>query len=257
MIKVYLLIQTPRQEVHSVSYFQIVTAEYEKSDFDPDQIKSKFSGCDQLILHEIFTDSKSAQDYQNALVEKATKEYTLYINKLPDLEEVKSRPFYVYLDEDLTETPGLYRLKKEDYVKLRSASSKVRLPTDQEIQSSEYIPSSVFPKNYELMKSLKLTDLRSIRTDPPVDQSHHHVICKHFDQVFSNWKSLLTVCQGISQKKSVYSMESALKIATELFPDHPEEVIQQIIEGTSEPGFSKPLQVNLDDQLPRIDAEFC
>lgn len=260
MVRVYSVVQTPCEGAHAISYLQTLVAEYDASEFDLERTEARFKENNELIVHKVCLDRFEAEECQAFLVDQGRRDYTLLINRLPNLEEVEKRAFYAYLGEDLTEAPGLYAVNKEDYLKLQFISPNVRLPQDHEIHSTHEVPMSFIPKDYELVKSLELIALRALKLDSPLDRVFHHKFCKAFDRLVYKWNDILVICGEFIKEKPGYTKESILQYITDLFPDSPQEVFDRVIKSLKGETEEKTIPIKLQLNLPgqgQTNVDFC
>lgn len=230
-VTIYVLIQTHRETIHSIAYYQIVSVVFGKEKpFDLGDIKARFRDDLKFELMGLFTSMERAVAFQNRCVLKSRRDYSLILRELPDLQLVQDRPFFAHIGEEVTRAPGVYKIKKNDYDKLKTRFPTVRLPTPEEIDAELEPTSSFIPNDYSILKSLNLEELKSIRTSPEIEPSYYLSLCRDFDRLSFTLENLKLCCCLLMKGSPYVKREHALEHASKLFPDNGGEVVDQLIE---------------------------
>lgn len=226
---VYFILSEVRSSIHEIATFCLAEKVYQKDEFNRELIKKIFHDNAEWTLLGMFTDLSDAESFHRFVINIASLEYTMILNKLDNLDCVNTRPFVVYLSDEVTYRPGLYRIRKADYDKLRTKYD-IRLATDEEILAMPAIFSCFVPRDFDLISSLRLTNLRGFQMDTNASPSELEQICEQFDITISIWNHLNASAIRLAKGWGGISREQMVKTAARISPKSPEELVDNLID---------------------------
>lgn len=222
-ITIYMVCMEPRETIHSLTQFYLAYFTFNKKDFD----KEKFKELDKVL--GFFLDESRAELFLAWNLERSARQYTIVVNKLPDLSLVQDRKFLIYIGEEITALPGLYEVRKEDYEKLSSVFQDVRLATDKEVRTTAEIFSCFVPKDYEKLKSLKLPNLECLNLDQKIPVSDYLGICSMYDKASRTFRSVKQACIRIAKDDTHVRKADIIPKMEQIAPNG-EEIIDNMIQ---------------------------
>ena len=230
---IHCVIMQKRETIHSLTIFVVVDFSYEKRDLNKAEIKEAFERKGSRLLG-LFSDQERATEFLRFSIEQCIRSYTTVVNKLPNLEPVQERKFLAYIGEDVTVSPGIHEVNRSDYERLREHFASVRLATDEEALTTPQFYSSLIANDYERMKSLQLTSLKTLRliADHEFDPIQSSEICSTFDRAHRIWDRLNVNSIRLLKGDQTMKREDVISDAMRLFPtrERAEQMIDKIIE---------------------------
>jgi len=186
-IVLYLILQTKREHQHAISYYFPLHLTFEKDKYDREEIGHALTNFPEAEVLGIFTDKDRAYAHRDTCLYRGLREYTGTINKMTDLDVLDTRPFLVYLDEEITHWPALYRIRKEDYDKLKVVYPSVRLATDEELVDDDPYTTTFIAKDFDEIKAVGLEHITAMRYPEAIPESDQPAVCLHLEKWLSIW----------------------------------------------------------------------
>lgn len=186
-------------------------------DFEQARIVFEETGPCKVLA--CFLDNDDANEFVNRKYLEAMMQYTTFLNKLTNSAEVRGRTFLAFLDKEISLHPGCYEMGKEDYLKLKSHYSQLRLATNEEMRSVSNIYNCFIAQDFELVKKLKLQTLHAVRVvkiSVPFENVELMIplaICQ------SERQRLTDLIDIMVEEEDIVTIEDAIYVMKEICPE--------------------------------------